>query len=222
MRRTVVDDGFASYLVQNANFDSKWEIPIIKNEEFEVPEDIIPFDKINRINKLQREKTFVHFYMHDISFRKLITSTNKYVKDFRDFGGIISPDFSLYIDMPLCLQLANTYLNRAVGVYMQNNGVKVIPNVRWGDTRTFDFCFSGLEKGGLYSISTHGCIKGFENKKRFKEGLSEMIKKLKPKSIIVNGSMPEDVFSSYINNVDFINYEAWISRVMKGKSDGNK
>lgn len=93
MRRTVVDDGFASYLVQNANFDSKGEIPIIKNEEFEVPEDIIPFDKINRINKLQREKTFVHFYMHDISFRKLITSTNKYVKDFRDFGGIISPDF---------------------------------------------------------------------------------------------------------------------------------
>lgn len=49
-----------------------------------------------------------------------------------------------------------------------------------------------------------------------------MIKKLKPKSIIVHGSMPEDVFSSYINNVDFINYEAWISRVMKGKSDGNK
>lgn len=115
MSKTVIDDGFAAYLVEEAEFDGKWEIPFIKNENIDIPKDIIPFDKIKKISKEDEENIYIHFYMHDITFRQVITNTKKYLDIFKKYGGVISPDCSLYIDMPLCLQMANTYMNRAIG-----------------------------------------------------------------------------------------------------------
>lgn len=221
-KRTIVDDGFEAYLVRGANFDGKWEIPIIRNEIVETPKDIVPFDKRKKIEEDLKQDVFVHFYMHDITFRAVITDTPKYLEDLRCFGGVISPDCSLYIDMPLCLQMTNVYLNRAIGFYLQNNGVKVIPNVRWGDERTFEFAFSGLEGRGTYSISTLGCIKSSEEKERFRNGLREIIRRLKPKQIVVHGVMPETVFGEFRNQVRFVQYESWTFRVMKGIAYGNK
>lgn len=151
--------------------------------------------------------------MHDITFRQVITNTKKYVDELKSFGAVVSPDCSLYLDMPLVLQQANTYLNRAVGHYLQRNGITVIPNVRWSDERSFEFCFLGLEKHGVYSISTHGCIRGKKQKIRFEKGLSEMIKTLDPKMIIVHGSMPLEVFEEYLNKVTFVQFDSYIAQV---------
>lgn len=222
MSKTVIDDGFAAYLVEEAEFDEKWEIPFIKNEEIDIPKDIIPFDKIKKISNKNEENVYIHFYMHDVTFRQVITNTKKYLDRFRKYGGVISPDCSLYIDMPLCLQMANTYMNRAIGVYLQNNGIKVIPNVRWGDERTYEFAFDGLETNGIYAISTWGCIGTNEDKNRFKEGIREMIKRLNPNKILVHGNMPDYIFGEFKGRVEFINYESWTSRVKKGKADGDK
>lgn len=222
MSKTVIDDGFAAYLVEEAEFDEKWEIPFIKNEEIDIPKDIIPFDKIKKISNKNEENVYIHFYMHDVTFRQVITNTKKYLDRFRKYGGVISPDCSLYIDMPLCLQMANTYMNRAIGVYLQNNGIKVIPNVRWGDERTYEFAFDGLETNGIYAISTWGCIGTNEDKNRFKEGIREMIKRLNPNKILVHGNMTDYIFGEFKGRVEFINYESWTSRVKKGKADGDK
>jgi len=222
MSKTVIDDGFAAYLVEEAEFDGKWEIPIIKKEDIDMPKDIIPYDKIKKISKNDEKSVYVHFYMHDVKFRQVITNTKKYLDAFKKYGGVISPDCSLYIDMPLCLQMANTYMNRAIGFYLQNNGVKVIPNVRWGDERTYEFAFDGLESNGVYAISTWGCIKSKEDKSRFREGLREMIKRLNPKKILVHGDMPECIFSEFYGCVEFVNYESWTSRVKRGTFNGDK
>ena len=37
-------------------------------------------------------------------------------------------------------------MNRAVGAYLQEQGLNVIPNIRWQDKRSYDFCFDGVEK----------------------------------------------------------------------------
>lgn len=222
MSKTVIDDGFAPYLVNDAEFDGKWEIPIIKKDLIPILKDIVPLDKIKKISKDDRGKVFVHFYMHDIAFRKILSDVNKYIDQFKEYAGVISPDFSLYIDMPLCLQQTNVYLNRAVGSFIQSKGVKVIPNIRWGDERSYDFAFLGVEKESIYAISTVGCIRSMEEKVRFKEGLKEMIKRLKPKQIIVNGTMPEIVFKEFYDCVEFIQFECWTARMKKGKINGNK
>lgn len=52
--------------------------------------------------------------MHDTTFKQILNSTDKYVEQLKSFEGIITPDFSLYRDMPLTLQITNIYFNRAV------------------------------------------------------------------------------------------------------------
>lgn len=60
------------------------------------------------------------------------------------------PDFSLYREMPLAMQIWNTYWNRTIAYWLQSNGVDIVPNVRWGDERTYRLAFEGLQMGGWW------------------------------------------------------------------------
>lgn len=215
MSKTIIDDGYSSYLVAEAVFVGKYQIPVLsKHETILIPKDMIPFDKRR---KVKDNDIAINFYMHDKTFKQVLTHTKKYTAELSKFSQVISPDCSLYRDMPLCLQITNTYMNRAIGFYLEKNGIYVIPNVRWGDERSLEFCFDGLPTNDIVSISTYGCIKGYENKYYFKIGLREMLKVLKPQVVLVYGAMPDEVFSEFINETKFINYSSYISRVKGGK-----
>ena len=218
MSKTIIDDGYSSYLVEGATFVGKYQIPSLsKHDKILIPKDMIPFDKRNVV----KEKDLaIDFYMHDVTFRQVLTSTSKYLKELSNYARVISPDCSLYRDMPLCLQITNTYMNRAVGFYLQQHGLYVIPNVRWGDERSFEFCFQGLPINDIVCISTHGCIKGYENKYYFKLGLEEMIRVLRPQIVLVHGPMPNEVFEDYLNETKFVHYDSYISKVKGGKHNG--
>lgn len=112
----IIDDGFNPELVEKALFQGIFEIPEIKEpNKIIVPESIIPFTK----RKQSKEHNgFLHFYEHDIKFKDVLLSTNDHLDEIKQFKGVISPDCSLYLDMPLCLQITNTYMNRAVGSYL--------------------------------------------------------------------------------------------------------
>ena len=218
MSKNIIDDGYSSYLVDGATFVGKYQIPSIpKHDVILIPKDMIPFDKRNVVKE---RDLAIDFYMHDVAFRQILTSTSKYLDELSRFAAVISPDCSLYRDMPLCLQITNTYMNRAVGFYLQKHGVYVIPNVRWGDERSFEFCFQGLPTNDIVCISTHGCIKGEENKYYFKLGLEEMLIVLKPQVVLVHGSMPDEVFSDFLSETKFVHYESYISKMKGAKRNG--
>lgn len=216
MRKTNLDDGFNSELVANAFFDGILEIPQLeKPKEIIIPTSLIPFSQIKRSN----DKTeTIHFYEYDKKFNNALSSTKELLPQLKTFSSIISPDYSLYRDMPLCLQIANTYLNRAIGYYLQSNGLYVIPNVRWGDERSYTttelpekFAFLGIPKNSIVSIGTYGCIKSRENKQYFKDGLSAMIEELSPQVVLVYGGMPDSIFNDFKNQTQFVNYPDWTS-----------
>lgn len=218
MSKTIIDDGYSSYLVDGATFVGKYQIPSIpKHDEILIPKDMIPFDKRNVVKE---RDLAIDFYMHDVTFRQILTSTSKYLAELSRFTAVISPDCSLYRDMPLCLQITNTYMNRAVGFYLQKHGVYVIPNVRWGDERSFEFCFQGLPTNDIVCISTHGCIKSEENRYYFRLGLEEMLNVLKPQVVLVHGPMPDEVFSDFLDETMFVHYQSYISKMKEGKHNG--
>lgn len=218
MSKTIIDDGYSSYLVEGATFVGKYQIPALsKHDEILIPKDMILFDKRNIV---KNKDLAIDFYMHDVTFKQVLTSTSKYLDQLSRYTAVISPDCSLYRDMPLCLQITNTYMSRAVGFYLQKHGVYVIPNVRWGDERSFEFCFQRLPTNDIVCISTHGCIRGAENKYYFKLGLEEMLKILKPKVVLVHGTMPDEIFLEFINKAEFIHYESYISKIKGGKNNG--
>ncbi len=219
--KNIIDDGFNAYLVETAFFDGIMEIPILKKpEKFIIPTGMVPFTYRNRSENYQ---DFVCFYEHDIKFAAVLATTGEYVEDLRRFPGVISLDCSLYLDMPFCLQIINIYRNRAVAYYLQEQGIYVIPNVRWGDERSFTTCvlgekvaFLGLPHHSIVSIGTYGCIRKKEDKFYFREGLIAMLDELEPEVVLVYGRMPDSIFGDLFHRTKFVQFPDWITRKKAG------
>ena len=109
------------------------------------------------------------------------------------------------------------YENRAIAFYWQKHGINIIPNVRWGDARSFPYCLLGLKPCGIYAISTHGCIRDSEKKKLFREGLYKMLEVLTPSLVLVHGPTPKEIFGEYEQYCRFFKYDSWINIVHKFK-----
>ncbi|MCI7685432.1 MAG: DUF4417 domain-containing protein [Clostridiales bacterium] len=200
------DDGFQAYLTEDAVLVGEPGIPMLMDlGNTEVPEDIIPFTKARTC---KNKRQYVHFYEHDKQFSQVLTGTRRYLDMLKQFDGVITPDCTMLIGQAKCLQEANTYMNRAVGYFFQRNGIPVIPNIRWSDESSFEFCFLGVPKGGIVAISTHGCIRTKEQRRLFRAGLKAMIDELKPTDVIVHGYMPEEVFSEFKDLTRFHRYKS--------------
>ena len=212
--KCIIDDGFRPDLVEGADFDGIFEIPHVPGpKEIIIPDIMIPFTKRKCHSSGKR---FIVFYEHDIKFREILTSTDDYLNDLRKFTGIVNPDCSLYRDMPLTLQITNTYMSRAVGYKFWKEGLYSVPNIRWSDERSYTtdlfsepFAFQGVDKHSIVSIGTYGCIRGAENKEHFKNGLSAMLKYLEPSVVLVYGPMPNDIFSEFLSKTQFVRFDDW-------------
>lgn len=98
-------------------------------------------------------------------------------------GAVMSPDFSLYIGMPLPMMQWNTYRSRMLGNLWQTMGLKVIPTVTWADERSYDFCYDGIRQGSAVAISNIG-IHTKEENYYFESGYKKMKEVIKPSQII--------------------------------------
>ena len=206
-----IDDDFQSYLIEGAIFEGDADIPcMLKFEHIVIPSDLAPY---TMRKKLKNKKVFLHCFIHDYLFSNLIVDTKKHVEELACYDGIICPDPTISIGGPRAINQAQVYFSRAVGFYLQKHGVFAIPCVRWGDSSTFDYCFLGVPKNYIVAISTHGCImpckeNNNELRKSFIEGLPVMLKRLKPKYVIVYGRMPDEIFGPYKSLTNFIQFES--------------
>lgn len=218
--QAVISDGCNSELVRNAEFDGMFQIPIIKRpEKIVIPRAMVPFSKAE---KVEPERFAVCEYENDRDFADLLINPTEYVKEFKKYQAFITPDCSLYWDMPFAAQVVNKYRNHVIGHYMQSKGVYVIPNVRWGDERTYTtkyfpekLAFLGVEKHAIVSIGSYGMVKQKEEKKIYREGLEAMLETLEPETVLVYGAMPDEIFKQHMYDVQFVQYEDWTSLVRK-------
>ena len=217
-----IDDGCDAWLVEGARFDGVLEIPVIKRpDKIMIPSGLVPFSKRDQVDSPARFA--VCEYELDREFAPLLKDPAAYVKEFRKFQAFVTPDASLYWDMPLAAQVANKYRNHAVGHYMQEQGVYTIPNVRWGDERTYtcDFlpeplAFLGVERHSVVAVGSYGVVKTADERRHFKAGMAAMLDWLEPEAVLVYGSTPEDLFEGFLDRSEFVKYPDWTSRVRRG------
>ena len=191
--RSGCKDVFRAFLVKNAQFASDLEIPCIAPET-SLPQRMIPFSKA--ISSTDYDQ-WVHFYEDDVNFERIWNNPRKYLPILKKFDGVISPDFSVYRDMPLVMQQWNIYRGHAIGHWLQEHSIPLIANVRWGDERTYKLSCAGVATEGTIAVGSHGCIKLAKEREYFSAGLAYVIKTLKPKVIIVYGTAPDSVFGKY-------------------------
>ncbi len=204
-KQKIKKDVFNSFLVKNAMYDGDDEIPMIKTSEL-LPENLISFSKAkNRCSV----NSWIHFYENDSVFECLWNNPQRYLAVAKRFRGIISPDYSLYYDMPLAVQKSNTYRGKALANWFQKNGVEVIPNVRWGDERTFDIACRGVEHNKTIAVGTHGCIKTRREKSMFINGFDYILNELEPQNVVVYGRMPDKIFCmAKLKGVNLLHFES--------------
>ena len=178
--------------VDLSKFVGRFQFPKLKKTNC-CPKELISFKDAMRRNRFE---AFVHFYLNDGEFECLWRNPERYIERLKKFSGILTPDFSLYTDMPLAMQIWNVYRSRIMGVIFEENGIKVIPTISWSDSRSFDFAFEGIPKHSVVSVSSVGIWKNKRFYHLFIQGLSVMLQELRPACIVFYGKIPAYDFGS--------------------------
>lgn len=163
--------------------DGRYQMPIIEPTDF-IPDDLIEWH--NMPYEPNKNKG-VHCYVDDYRLERIWKRPDQYLEKVSEFQCFLSPDFSLYMDMPLAMKVWNVYRSRLLGQYYQDKGIVVIPTLQWAERETFEFCFDGLREGGTVSVSTIGVKRDQEATKIWFEGMNEAIARLKPNAVLVYG-----------------------------------
>lgn len=186
------DNVFGLQYCSNAIYAGKYGIPMIKSYVDEVPSNFITFSEIGTSSDYF---SGVACFDKDRKLEALWNNPGRYIKTLSKFTCISEPDFSLKIGEPLAVQIANTYRNHAIAYYMQENALKVLPSMSWGNTESYDFCFDGHSKGGAVIVSTIGTLRDERSSMYFRCGFNEMLKRICPDHVVIYGDVNEQVKS---------------------------
>lgn len=77
------------------------------------------------------ERSWLSFYTEDDAFEHIYNRPAKYVKPLMkaNLRGVVEPDFSFYTNWPMPFAHWSIYRMRFMGRYMQEAGIRVIPNI---------------------------------------------------------------------------------------------
>lgn len=188
-----------------------WQMPVIKNDNY-IPKKLIGF---NYAKSSKDKEVGIHFFIDDYQFERVWNNPSKYLEVLVDYDCILSPDFSLYMDMPMPMKIWNIYRSRFIGSFYQRYGIKVIPTISWAEEATFDFCFEGIEQGGIVAISTIGVKKNEAAFDVWRSGMNAMIERLKPQTILVYGGALEYDYG----DINVIYYDNQVLKAWKEKDN---
>ena len=161
-----------------------YQLPTLKAEPF-VPTDLIGF---NYAKTSTNKKAGIHFWIDDYQFERIWNAPFDYIEILSKYECVLTPNFSLYLDMPMAMKIWNIYRARLIGQILQDAEIKVIPTLTFAEPDTFQFCFGGIEPGGTVAISNVGVMKDAEAKEIWKQGMADAIKRIRPKNILLYGS----------------------------------
>lgn len=195
--------------------DGTFEMPKIKKEEVDLENiELTGYDKLNS----SKDNQIVHFFLDDYKFEVMWNDPLPRIEKLKSHKAALSPNFSIYSEMPVPMKIYNTFRSRWCGAYLQQNGIKVIPTIAWGGPETFWFCFDGIETKSVVAVSTLGVR---NEKALFMQGYNEMLRRIKPEKIICYGKPFEEMKGNIIevdyattNNLDktFDTYGGYIKR----------
>jgi hypothetical protein len=167
----------------NACLRTSTEVPEL------APSTVIPARLVafNEAKATRDPDAGIHFYLDDYRFEWAWSDPLKYVDMLRRFTCVLTPDFSLWVDMPEPLQRYQVYRSRVVGWIWQQHGVEIVPTLTWGFPESYEFAFDGIPEGGTVSLSTVGLTRGRDAQELLTRGAEEAMVRLCPSVVLAYG-----------------------------------
>lgn len=181
--RLRTDEAYNLPYVDLSRCEGKYQMPIIERETH-IPDSLIGF---NYALSSKDKSAGIHWYIDDYQMERVWVSPEKYIEILKAYDCVLTPDFSLYMDMPYSMKIWNVFRSRLIGQMCQDAGLNVIPTVSWAEEATFEFAFDGLPENGVLSISTVGVKNSPEAMEIWRAGVTELIKRKTPKVLLVYG-----------------------------------
>jgi hypothetical protein len=155
-----------------------------------IPAWLVPYRQRIRVNE-PLDDGAVHFFLDDYRFETVWNRPVKALEALAPYQTVLTPDFSLYRDWPLMLQLWNVYRNRWCGRFWQEQGFTVIPTISWSTAVSYDFCFLGVPRRSVAAVAAVGVdMKRPLEYRLFMDGFAEMVRRLEPVVVLGYGRLP--------------------------------
>lgn len=181
-----IDSIYSHGITRDLPLLGKWEFPPIMGTD-DIPDSLMGFNYMLSDKGQSVDKT-IHFYLDDYQFERLWNKPDTYISMLKPYRSCLTPDFSLYRDYPLAMQIYNCFRSRAIGYMMEQEGIKVIPTLQWCDFPSFDWVFDGLPQHKVYSCSTVGVERDKTALLIWKLGIKEALKRVKPSHLVIYGN----------------------------------
>lgn len=125
----------------------------------------------------------VHFFADDVDCNRVYNNPESSLERLAQYRYVLTPDFSLYRDMPIWMQICNVARSRWCGRYWQEMTIPVIPTVSWSTKQSYEFAFLGLTMGTTVAVSTLSVRRGKTERELFLAGYKEMMARIEPKMV---------------------------------------
>jgi len=166
--------------------DNEYDIPFIRNNG-RLPSALIAWGSRPKLLDVEEGSNMaVHFFLDDYRFESLWNRPAWSLDVLGHVGLALSPDFSLYRDMPVAMQIWQVYRNRWLGCFWQEHGIQVVPTISWSEPH--DFCYYGVEPGSIVAVSPVG-VQDMLARHLFRAGFQKMIDVLSPSAILSYGEL---------------------------------
>ena len=192
-----------------------YNIPQLAPSAASIPEHFMDFNKAMSF-KGKHDRYGVHFFIQDYLYERIWNRPRRYIKKLSKYAVLLSPNFDVCAELPRATQIWNVFRNRTIGRYWQDKGLPVIPTVNWSDEASFDFCFEGIQPGGIIAVTTRRSFRLPQKRDDWRRGVSEAIRRLTPSKILVYGSMID--FNAEGADVTWIPARNFISSALSVKN----
>lgn len=152
------------------------------------PRELQPFNYAKSTAAEAKKGLGCHFFIDDYQFERVWNRPSQYVDVLKPYQCVVTPDFSLYMDMPDPMQRWNRYRSMALGHYWQSAGLTVVPCLSWAQPESFDFAFKGISKHSTVATSTVGVANDEQAKEIWREGMRRAMSELEPARVLLYGS----------------------------------
>ncbi|MBP5365711.1 MAG: DUF4417 domain-containing protein [Bacteroidales bacterium] len=183
---------------RNATFSGRYGIPLLKSYNGAIPDEYITFSDINSVAGYNY---CVTGFDYDYVLERLWNNPIKYVNVLAKYQCVAEPDFSLKVNHPLCVQIANKYRSHALSFCLQEHNVAILPCMSWSTPQSYCFCYDGYSKGGVVIVSTIGTRKDERSRMYFRLGFEEMLKRISPDAVVLYGDIDDQIMSLIPNQL---------------------
>lgn len=131
----------------------------------------------------------IHFFLDDYRFENLWRKPADTYNRIGYVGAALTPDFSIWMDMPPVMQAWQLYRSRWLGAYWQHLGVEVIPTIRWAPT-IVDMAVDSLPEGSVLAFSYVGLARHKDYVPELVDGFARIRESRRPTHLLWYGVEP--------------------------------